>query len=157
MYTTWTFTWDLLIWSGVSSIPVLVATYGFIREPGFRYIKNGNTGIPKYPLYGYTVGVNKELRSVFIDWSFNDWIVHWQMVFYNVPLSFNFVSFRRQWTIVQWLDRWLTNAILHCSIFSSFLFRFVLLHVQLYVLLLLHFVVHVLPVRSRSQSTCRRW
>ena len=36
---------------GVGSILVLVTIYGFIQELVFRYTKNGNTGIPNYPVY----------------------------------------------------------------------------------------------------------
>ena len=40
-----------MLYLRVGGIPVLVTIYGFIQEPVFRYIKNGNTGIPKYPVY----------------------------------------------------------------------------------------------------------
>ena len=45
----------------VGGIPILVTIYGFIREPVFRYIKNGNTGRLKYLVYQYTVIVDMRI------------------------------------------------------------------------------------------------
>ena len=39
--------------------------YGFIQEPVFRYIKNGNTGIPKYPVYRYIITVDMRTPCYF--------------------------------------------------------------------------------------------